>query len=64
MEADKTCELCGADIVFVETDDGETMPFDAQPTKVYIPWGNRGVSEFGVSTAHVTHFATCPEYEN
>lgn len=66
-----TCKSCGADIVWVKTESGKSMPLDASPidpTKIdgacFI---ENGIARFGAfdlprgTLRYVSHFATCPQ---
>jgi hypothetical protein len=56
------CRGCGADIIWVTTDRGRTMPLDAKPEKRFV------IDVFIDGKAHraelvdtyISHFATCP----
>ena len=71
------CRACGAEIGFIKTKAGKTMPVDAKGVPfIQVPAGKElfvledGTTEHGfralpdsqfVKTGYVSHFATCPE---
>ena len=56
------CKGCGAEIIFVITDAGKTMPLDAQPEKRFILIGAR-VPTARLEDVYTSHFASCPKAE-
>lgn len=66
------CVSCGAEIEWVKTKSGKSMPLDAKPIK-YIAGGKDvivtkdgevisgvRITEYGTETGYVSHFVTCP----
>lgn len=51
------CSSCGAEITWVKTTKGKTMPIDAQGEKRVV-LASDGTAE--VKDTYVSHFATCP----
>lgn len=48
------CKSCGAEIVWITTINGKSMPCNAEKTTI--------VTEDGKTiTGHISHFATCPQ---
>lgn len=62
-----SCRTCGADIIWVETPSGRSMPLDAQPTEI----GNIEINGDSIrfvkrdrnatTPRYVSHFSTCPD---
>jgi hypothetical protein len=65
------CKSCGAEIVWVKTESGRTMPLDATPVDpVEVDRTciiDNGVAKFGAIDCrhdephYVSHFSTCPQ---
>ena len=70
------CKSCGAEIKWITTVNGKSMPVDAEPvqfhqdpsgTEIFVTDGGavvRGITakagEEGTTTGYNSHFATCP----
>lgn len=52
MKPPVRCRACGADIQFVKTKRGKTIPVN------YDTWDGEEEFKFG---KHIAHFATCPQ---
>lgn len=71
------CKSCGAEIVFIKTDAGTSIPCNAAPmpywrvkggkAKIVTPRGEvvsaelDGMEGTETGTGYMTHFATCPD---
>jgi hypothetical protein len=57
-----TCQSCGAEIVWAETEAGRKIPLDAVPEKRFViadaPLSRARVAV--MQPTYVSHFATCP----
>lgn len=77
VEPEDTCRSCGAPILWVETDSGTRIPFDAEETKVlyrkhvgtrHLDYaegsGSEEIYEKHLLDGHISHFVTCPDAED
>ena len=58
-----TCKGCGAEILWLKTMTGKTMPVDIPPEKRIVIIYDRVIGEERgeVKDSYVSHFATCPQ---
>ncbi len=51
------CKSCGSELIWVKSDQGKSIPFDARQTVLLVPDlnGNNVLTK-----GHVCHFVTCP----
>lgn len=59
---DKTCNVCGAPILFASSEEGRPIPFDASRTVVALPTEGEG-PDYEITHAHIPHFVTCEDPE-
>ena len=52
------CRGCKAEITWIQTAKGKSMPIDAKPIKAY--QGNH-VTGFKLVDVHLVHWSSCPE---
>ena len=59
------CRSCGADIIFLTTDQGKYIPVDIDPAwrSSNYDLGPRYGARFEPEKGHVSHFATCKDAE-
>ena len=57
------CRSCGAEIIWIKTPEGKSMPLDAKPEKRWVEnvADGHGVDYWGLEDTYVSHFATCPD---
>jgi hypothetical protein len=61
------CKGCGAEILWLRTKDGKTMPCNPKALRLLLPTGetvlSRGelVPVYEVKSGYASHFSTCPK---
>jgi hypothetical protein len=53
------CRGCKADIIWIKTEKGKSIPIDAKPIKAY----SRGLHLYILEDVHLPHWSTCPDAE-
>ena len=54
-----SCRSCGAEILWVETQNGKRMPLDFTPERRFVIDPSNGMLA-KLRNTYVSHFATCP----
>lgn len=59
----RTCKACGRPVTFARTDDGKVIPLDisAPVYELEVDVDGQEFRAVRSTSAHVTHFATCPK---
>jgi len=57
----QVCKGCGADIIWIKTQSGKSMPVDAKPISGYPAPLLSTVLVHEMVKIHMSHFATCPK---